>query len=76
MASLNSIVSARVREERTRLGLSQFELLRRADFPVQPNAFSHLENGKREWKVGWIERFAAALGIPPQALLMESGRSE
>jgi transcriptional regulator with XRE-family HTH domain len=64
-----AFVSRRISEERTKAGLTQEELARRAGLPQ--SHISRLETGKRSPSHVTIEKIAAAFGRPVFSVLME-----
>ena len=46
-AAFRAIVGENIRRERERLGLSQDEVMRRADLPIQTGLLSRIEAGER-----------------------------
>lgn len=61
----------RLREERKRQGLTQFELARRTK--IHPTEIGKLERGILKPFPGWKRRLAQALGVPEEYLFGEGG---
>jgi transcriptional regulator with XRE-family HTH domain len=62
-------VGALLREARLRAGLTQHELAARLGW--SPGALASYETGRRGLRVAQLFVLAAALGVPPAALLIE-----
>lgn len=60
----------RVREERKRQGLTQFELAKRAN--IHPVEIGRIERGIIKPFPGWRKRLAEALGVPEAELFPEA----
>lgn len=66
-------VAANIRRLRERQGLSTYQLsgsLQRAGRPISPSAVAKVERCERRVDVGDLTAFAAALNVPPSALLL------
>lgn len=66
---LRRVFGRRVREARTRLGLTQQELGRRAG--MHPAYVGGVERGERNITLEAVERLARALAVPPADLMLE-----
>lgn len=69
--SLRATFGRRVRECRTRQGLTQQELSRRAG--MHPAYVGGVERGERNISLDGVERLARALGVAPGELMIRSG---
>lgn len=63
MADLNKTIGARVREARTKRGMTQLQLVAATDFEITPGFLSLLERGLKEWRVPLVEVFARVLDV-------------
>ncbi|MES2134874.1 MAG: helix-turn-helix transcriptional regulator [Patescibacteria group bacterium] len=66
--SIAHTLGKRIREERSRKGISQIKLSMGAG--LSANYISDIERGTRDVKISTIERIAQVLGVPPGTLLM------
>lgn len=66
--SIARTLGRRIREVRTRKGISQVDLSISAG--LSPNYVSDIERGKRDVKISTVERIAEILQVAPGNLLM------
>ena len=67
MVDINKQVGARIREWRTRRGLTQEELAHRSELDY--SYVNQIENGKRNPSLRAIDRLARALGVTANDLI-------
>ncbi|TAD74284.1 MAG: XRE family transcriptional regulator [Sphingomonadales bacterium] len=59
----------RIRDIRKAKGLTLADLAAACDPPTTAQTIGRLETGMRQLSVGWLNRIAAALGVPPASLM-------
>ncbi len=65
----------RIREVRRAKGLTLDDVARRCDPPTTAQTIGRLETGTRTVSIGWLNRMAAALGVPPADLVDLPGKA-